>query len=1308
MASNYSLNVPKLKGRENYDDWAFAVENFLILEGIDIAKSEKFSEEENRKAKAKMVMTIDPSLYVHIKSEATVHGLWGKLKSLFDDSGFTRRISLLRNLISIRLENCDTMTTYVTQLVETASRLKGTGFEINDEWIGSLLLAGLPDKFAPMIMAIEHSGMSISSDAIKSKLLDMSAESEIITKTESAFIAKNSGKQIQTSLSNINHTSHKPAKNIKCYKCKRIGHYKNQCRYVDMKKEKQINAFSAMFLTGKYSDRDWYVDSGASTHMVSETNKKIMKNISYHTEISDIVVANKEIMPVLCSGDLQITTRVGNSDYNINVNNVLCIQNLSTNLLSVSKMIASGNKVIFKENVCHIYNLKNECIGEAVQTNGVYKLNIVKSEQVLATMAVTSSRTWHRRLGHINSNDLSIMRNGAVDGLVFEEKEEINKRNCTVCCEGKQTRLPFPTSSSRSSNILDVVHADLCGPMENKSLGMARYFLLFVDDYSRMAFVYFLKSKDETFTYFKQFKILVENQKTNKIKILRTDNGGEFCSATMENYMKQCGIVHQKTNPYTPEQNGLCERYNRSIVEKARCLLFDAKFEKKLWAEAVHTAVYLKNISPAAGLDRRTPFELWTGRKPDVRHIRVFGSLCMMHIPKEKRLKWDKKAKKFLLVGYADNVKGYRLYDPVSQTITVARDVVVMEKENDSITTQIIVADGNADKQDSVGEEQSRSKDKQDSAAEEQLRNSLEVSNSDAEGDKQMDETYVPAEQSSDSEDSFHETLMSDDMEIAAQSQNAEQLEKRTRRKPEYYGHANLCVIDEDLGDQISLSDAVNGPEKEQWQSAIREELQSFADRDAWELVDRPANKTVVKCKWVFKRKYNKDRNVRYRARLVAKGFSQKKGTDFKETFSPVLRYSTLRLLFAISVDQNLNINHLDVPTAFLNGLLDELIFMEIPACSNFPNCENKVLKLKRAIYGLKQSARAWYQRVEVSLLELGYTKSQYEPCLFMKCKDKVKIYIALFVDDFFVFYNCKNTYETLKSELKAKFNIKDLGQIKTCLGMNVTIKNNSITIDQKDFIDVILKRFNMQNCKPSDTPMEKDLKLEKAKSFCTKYPYQELLGALMYLCVLTRPDIAFAISFLSQYNKCFDETHWKHLKRILKYLSKTKNFGLKYVKEDCSLVGYVDADWASCVINRKSYTGFVFKLSGGAISYESRKQKTVALSSTEAEYMALSEACKEGIYLNNLLSEINKNKFCDVPVRLLSDNQSSQKLASNPLYHRRTKHIDVRHHFVRECLNDKRIDISYLPTADMPADILTKSLCHVKHYRFTSIVCPS
>lgn len=253
MAASYIVNVPKLKGRENYDEWAFAAENFLVLEGVDINVKPTepiVSAVEAQKAKAKLIMTIDSSLYVHIKDEKTIHDVWKRLKSLFDDSGFQRKISLLRNLISIRLEDCDSMTSYVTQIVDTGHKLRGTGFQITDEWIGCLLLAGLTEKFAPMIMAIEHSGMIVSTDVIKSKLLDMSADVGSIG-NESAFLSKSwqqrkSQVGSNAEVSNSKMTKLKPVKIIRCYKCKQVGHYKNQCN--NKRKDRESTVFSVFFL----------------------------------------------------------------------------------------------------------------------------------------------------------------------------------------------------------------------------------------------------------------------------------------------------------------------------------------------------------------------------------------------------------------------------------------------------------------------------------------------------------------------------------------------------------------------------------------------------------------------------------------------------------------------------------------------------------------------------------------------------------------------------------------------------------------------------------------------------------------------------------------------------------------------------------------------------------------------------------------------------------------------------------------------------------------------------------------------------
>lgn len=1293
MASNnYIVSVPKLKGRENYGDWCFAAENFLVLEGMSgCIKAEQgpttIADADDAKTKAKLILTIDPSIYVHIKEVKTTKELWTKLKSLYDDSGFTRRISLLRNLISIRLENCISMNSYVTQLVETGQKLAGTGFNINDEWIGSLLLAGLTENFSPMIMAIEHSGMTITTDAIKSKLLDM--ESKVGGSDNAAFGSfhqKNKWSQHKKNVKPVIDKSRekdgggwKSKSQVKCYKCKQMGHYRNQCTSTLNSKEmerKQTNAFSAVFLSGSYSKTDWYVDSGASVHLT--TNEHWIVNASYEQYTKEIIVANEEKVPIKCSGNVKITTCTNKCNFDLTVEEVMCVPSLTTNLLSVSQLIKKGNRVIFRDSGCNIYNRKGILVATASLVNGVYKLNTL----VYLSAAAVTNEIWHRRLGHINSAYLNGMQN-AVEGFFIDKKAEISTASCVTCCEGKQSRRHFPSSGNRSTKLLDLVHTDVCGPMENISLGGSRYFIIFVDDYSRMTYIYFMKNKSEAFQCFKDYTAKVENKLNKKIKILRSDNGREFCNGEFDSFLRIKGIVHQKSNPYTPEQNGLSERMNRTIIEKARCLLFDANLKKEFWAEATNTAVYLHNRTVSACLSYKTPYELWTNTKPNISHLRVFGSTVMAHVPKEKRLKWDKKSDKCILVGYSEEIKGYRIYNPNTKLITTSRDVNIIEKHLD--VTDVTVTEKNKDPKIQIENE-------------EKNLDSVGVSQSDDSFDNldnDNDSTYVPTE----NEDS--------DSSTGSTGTVVQRSPARQRLKPERYGFSNMCVEStiEDVGDLL-LQEALQGPEKEHWLCAIQEELKCFEDNSAWELADAPKSGTVVKCKWVLKKKCDRENNISYRARLVAKGCSQKSGIDYSETFSPVVRHTTLRLLFALAVQLNLDTAHLDVKTAFLNGELDETIYMQLPDCFECSNDDKiKVLKLNKAIYGLKQSSRAWHKKVDDVMLINGYKKSKLEPCLYTKYVDKLRTIVTLYVDDFFIFSNDKKEMKILKETLSKQFKIKDLGQIKKCLGINVNIDkdNKVITLSQENYVDQLLLKFNMTECKTVDTPMEAKLNIIKSQEIKDQNPYQQLIGSLMYLCVLTRPDIAYAVGYLSQFNNCHNNEHWLYAKRILKYLKKTKNLGLRYSRDgNVNIEGYVDADWANNFIDRKSYSGFCFMLSGSVISWGCKKQRTVALSSTEAEYMAITEGCREAVYLINLQNEITEQIYT---INIYNDNQSAQKLSGNPVFHNRSKHIDVRYHYCREIIENKIVKINYLSTEDMPADLFTKSLPLVKHNKFLKML---
>lgn len=286
-----------------------------------------------------------------------------------------------------------------------------------------------------------------------------------------------------------------------------------------------------------------------------------------------------------------------------------------------------------------------------------------------------------------------------------------------------------------------------------------------------------------------------------------------------------------------------------------------------------------------------------------------------------------------------------------------------------------------------------------------------------------------------------------------------------------------------------------------------------------------------------------------------------------------------------------------------------------------------------------------------------------------------------------------------LKNHLSAKFDVKDLGDVKYCLGLEFTRNEKEITVRQKGYINDVLNRFGMLECKPVSTPLESGLRLVKQEAGTGDCrhptPYRELIGALMYLSVGTRPDITHAVSYLSQFNDCHTEVHWKAAKRVLRYLKGTHNVGLVYSHSSDPPTMFTDADWGNCSLDRKSYTGYTFIMSGEAISWESKKQQTVALSSTEAEHMALSEATKEALYMGRMLGELGVELN---GVVLKNDNIGAQKLATNPIYHARSKHIDIRHHFVREAVKEKLVLIQHVSSDEMAADILTKGLPRGRH----------
>ena len=931
------------------------------------------------------------------------------------------------------------------------------------------------------------------------------------------------------------------------------------------------------------------------------------------------------------------------------IENVLYVPKLSYSLLSVSKVSEAGKITKFNRIGCEILNKEKKVIATATRVGNLYYLEYCRKGQNLNVAKNNNEMLWHRRYGHISEQNLKSLANSElVEHFRYNSMKNIGF--CESCIGGKQHRTPFGASERQTCDLLELVHSDVCGKISESSIGGAQYFLTFTDDKSRYSWVYMLKTKDQVFEYFLEWKNLVEKATKKKVVTLRTDNGGEYTSTQFEEYLKAEGIRHELTVPKTPQQNGVAERLNRTLVEMARSMLLDAKLPKKFWAEAVSTAVYLKNRSPSKPLSK-TPYEVWNGRKPKVNHLRVFGSDAYAHVPRDERGKFDSKTRKCIMVGYGMITKGYRLYDPTDRKIVHSRDVQFNEQVKECGQSPQDVSD-------------------QDYRLIAEFSETSDIeSNSDA--------TQPMADEVPDPEMPRRST--------------------RPRKQPDFYGleHSNVSEI---ACSPTSYQEATAGPNKEHWKAAMQTEMMSLKENDVWDLVKLPADKKVVGSKWVYKVKTGADGSVqRYKARLVAQGFTQKYGTDFDETFCPVVRQESLRLLMALSVQHGLTLHQFDVTTAFLNGTLDEEVYMQQPQGFTCQGKEELVCKLKKSIYGLKQSPRCWNSTLDAYLKKLGFVQTASDPCIYYQKTDKDIVYIGVYVDDIILAGRDEKRLQEIKGDFSKKFDIKDLGELKYFLGMKVVqIKgNNYIWIGQPAYTKNLMKSYGMQDSNPTSTPVDVNSKLQPAKDTdepLNQTKYQSAVGSLMYLAVSTRPDISYAVNNLARFNSNPQKEHWTALKRVLRYLNGTINHGLLYKQGGPErLVGYSDADWAGDLSDRKSTSGYIFMFSGGPVSWSSKKQKCVALSTAEAEYVALSAAVQECIWLRQLEAELSSTN--DVPTLIFEDNQSTIGMAKNPQFHGRAKHIDIRHHFVREQLAHGTIQLKYCPTTEMTADILTKGL---------------
>ena len=529
----------------------------------------------------------------------------------------------------------------------------------------------------------------------------------------------------------------------------------------------------------------------------------------------------------------------------------------------------------------------------------------------------------------------------------------------------------------------------------------------------------------------------------------------------------------------------------------------------------------------------------------------------------------------------------------------------------------------------------------------------------------------------------------------------------------------------------LTYEEALSSGHAKEWQHAIDDEWDSLQENSTWtlrDLTEIPPEKTVLRNKWLFKLKSNANGTVRYKARLVVKGYEQQAGLDYEETFAPVAKLVSLRVLLALAAVLDWEVIQLDVKTAFLYPVLEDEIYMELPEGYEAPG---KVCKLRKSMYGLKQAPRAWYADIDDYLCECVFTKATAESNIYIL--STFTLFLILYVDDILIFCYSLSKAEEIRDLLRKKYKMTDLGSIQRFLGIQIERNRakREIFIHQQKYIEDFLQLFNLQSCNPVSIPLEPSTQFPVHKSPDShqqanqyQYQYQRMVGKLMYAMTSTRPDLAYAVSILSKFSTAPTPAHMAMCKRVMRYLRGTSSYGILYGNKS-SCIGYTDSDYAGDKVTRQSTSGFVFTLCGGAINWKSRQQSIVALSTTEAEYVAATEACKEMVWLNRLLNDLSIPMLLQQPADpitvqsiepipppvLYIDNQAALSLAKNPIHHNRTKHIDIRFHFIRQEVTAGTINLQPIGTKDNLADIFTKPLSRVtfeKHRVGMGVTCCS